>query len=332
MTPALKFLEPVLKAADARGLADFLKGLESEFVRFSRSKKGFLSRLAEYVLSGSGKRVRPGLVYVCSRFGPADPERVRQTAMAVEMIHIATLVHDDLVDEAVLRRQKPTVGVKFGDGAAVLLGDFVYAQAFQRLAGLGAPELLALFSDTTMAMCEGEIGQLEGRYNFEVSEQEYIAFLRQKTASLMAACCRAGGFLAGLDGRAQAALESFGDKVGVAFQIVDDILDLEGEESVIGKTLRTDLTHGKMTLPLIRYAAQLKSSRDREALFDRLKTPNGSVSALVKSVRDSGAMDYCRSCAAGLLAEAEESLKTLPDHPSRAMLLDIASRLSSRKV
>jgi geranylgeranyl pyrophosphate synthase len=328
----MKVFEPVLKASESRQMLAFMKDIETEFSAFARAKTGFLAQLVDYVMTGSGKRLRPALVHVASQFGPADPEGVKQVAISAEMIHIATLVHDDLIDGALLRRQKPTVAVKFGDGAAVLLGDYVYAQAFQKLAGLNNAELLRLFADTTMAMCDGEIGQVESRYQFDLTEKQYLDFLDKKTASLMAACCRAGGYLCGLNRAQQDALDRFGRLVGVAFQIVDDILDLEGEEAVTGKTLRTDLMYGKMTLPLIHYRDQLKTAAERNTFFDVLKNPNGLVSDLIGRVHDAGSMAYSREKVGRLVADALAALEKLPDHPSRRLLADITHRLSDRKV
>jgi geranylgeranyl pyrophosphate synthase len=321
-----------LTQEDTRELRSFLDELEGEFDRFVRSHKGFLSQLTDYVLRNSGKRVRPALVYLSSQMGSSvDLRTVKEVAVAVEMIHIATLIHDDLVDEAGLRRQKPTVRVKFGDGAAVLLGDYVYAQAFQRLAALGTPTLLNLFSQTTSVMCEGEIGQWEGRYKFDLSQGDYLSFLQKKTASLIAASCRAGGMLAGLSEDHKNALDDFGQALGIAFQIVDDILDVEGDEEVTGKTLRTDLTHGKMTLPLIIHADRLSSPEEREALFHVLKNPNGQIAELIGHVQKSGVMDLCRGKVQSLLTEATHALSRLPDHPSRHLLAHVAEHLSHRK-
>jgi len=330
MTTAFKNIAPLLSTPAFRALNVFLGELEKEFTAFAGERRGFLSQLTGYALTGAGKRVRPALVFVASGFGEAPPDAVRQTAAAVEMIHIATLVHDDIVDEAAIRRQKPTVFVKYGEGAAVLLGDYVYAQAFQRLAAVGNGALLGLFADTTAVMCDGEIGQLERRFFFDLSEEEYLGFLDKKTASLMAASCRAGAMLAGLPAAQQQALDDFGRRVGIAFQIIDDILDLEGEEAVTGKTLRTDLTHGKMTLPLIHFSQQLKAG-ERARLFEELKSPNGHLAALIRRVHDAGSIDYSRAKAAALLAQAGESLARLPDGPSRRLLADIAERLSHRQ-
>jgi geranylgeranyl pyrophosphate synthase len=332
MALVLKLLEPVLRAEEARDLTTFLAEIEETLTGVARSKTGFLAQLTDYVLTGSGKRVRPALVFLGSQFGKTDRAAVRETALAVEMIHIATLIHDDLVDEAVIRRQRPTVGVKFGEGSAVLLGDYVYAEAFQRLSGLRLSDLMTLFAGATMSMCEGEIAQYETRYRFDLSEELYLSFLRNKTASLMSAACRAGGMLAGLPDKSLKALETFGDRLGLAFQIVDDILDIEGDEAVVGKTLHTDLIHGKMTLPLIDFAAGLSSDKERARFQDTLRNPNGRVDAFIAELRRSGVLARSKEKVRALLGEAEESLSPLPDLPAKALLLDVARRLSDRRV
>jgi octaprenyl-diphosphate synthase len=324
-------LEALLALPEARGVLSFARELDQDLADFAKSHTGFLSQLTSYILSGSGKRVRPGLVYLSSQFGQAPAQAVKQTALAVELIHIATLVHDDLVDEAAMRRRKPTVSVKFGQGAAVLLGDYVYARAFERLAALDNPALMRLFADTTTVMCDGEIGQLERRYDFDLTEAEYLAFLDKKTASLMAASCRAGALLAGLPEPHVQALETFGRLIGTAFQIVDDILDLEGEEAITGKTLRTDLLNGKMTLPLIHFSQTLAESSERAGLADALRNPNGHLADLIRRVRESGSMTYSRQKADELLRQANQSLSRLPDHPVRRLLADVSHRLAERK-
>lgn len=332
MALAFKLLEPLLRAGQSAALTDFLRETEESLGLVSGAKTGFLAQLTHYVMTGSGKRVRPALVFLGSQFGSSDRKAVGQTALAVEMFHIATLVHDDLVDEAVIRRQRPTVGVKFGEGSAVLLGDYVYAEAFHRLSLLGRSDLMALFAGATMAMCEGEIAQYENRYKFDLSETQYLSFLQRKTASLMAASCRAGGMLAGLPEASLNALETFGDRLGVAFQIVDDILDIEGDEAVVGKTLHTDLIHGKMTLPLIDYAASLPTPDARKAFHDFLRSPHGRVDAFIADLRRSGVLSRSKEKVKSLITEAESQLDLLPDVPTRTLLRDVASRLSDRKV
>jgi octaprenyl-diphosphate synthase len=320
---------PLLDLRVGPDLSAFLDRLERDLAAQTGGGSDFLSRLSRYVFDGAGKRLRPALVFLAAGFGDADARETMETALAVEMIHISTLVHDDLVDEALLRRAKPTVGVRFGEGAAVLLGDHVYARAFQRLAALGRPALLSAFADATADMCEGEIGQYEKRHTFDLSEGEYLEFLRKKTASLMSAAAWAGGFLAGLPPGKLETLRTFGDRIGVAFQIVDDVLDVAGDESVVGKTLRTDLRNGKMTLPLIRFARTL-SETDRSAFRDSLRTQDEGLNGWIARLLDSGVVADCRAAAADLAREAQESLETLPDIPCRGLLLAVAHRLSGR--
>jgi geranylgeranyl pyrophosphate synthase len=310
-------------------LAAFLERLERQLAAQAGGQSEFLSRLTRYIFDSSGKRLRPALVYLSAGFGDADERETMETALAVEMIHASTLVHDDLVDEALLRRAKPTVGVRFGEGAAVLLGDHVYALAFQRLAALGRPALISAFANATAEMCEGEIGQYEKRHTFDLSEGEYIEFLRKKTASLMSAAAWAGGFLAGLPPRNLEALRTFGDRIGVAFQIVDDVLDVAGDESIVGKTLRTDLRNGKMTLPLIRFARTLSES-DRSAFRETLRTQAADLDGWIVRLLDSGVIADCRAAAGRLARDAEEVLRNLPDLPPRRLLLEVAHRLTDR--
>lgn len=312
-------------------LGGFLSRLEGRLAAETGADTSLLSRLTRYVFDGAGKRLRPALVFAAARFGESDEREVMETALAVEMIHIATLIHDDLVDEAFLRRAKPTVAVRFGEGAAVLLGDHVYARAFQRLAALGQPALISAFANATAEMCDGEIGQYEKRHVFDLTEEEYLGFLRKKTAALMSAAAWAGGFLAGLPMDHLEALRIFGDRIGIAFQIVDDILDVAGDESVVGKTLRTDLLNGKMTLPLIRFARTLSES-DRSVFRESLRTQEKGLEDWIARLLQSGVIGACRSAAAKLAREAQEALATLPDRPSRGILLEVARRLTDRNV
>jgi geranylgeranyl pyrophosphate synthase len=310
-------------------MESFLGRLEKDLAGLSGEDPSLLSRLSRYIFDRAGKHLRPALVFAASRFGEADEREVMETALAVEMIHIATLVHDDLVDEALLRRDKPTVAVRFGEGAAVLMGDYVYAQAFRRMAALGRPALLSAFADATTEMCQGEIGQYEKRRRFDLSEEEYLDFLRKKTAALMSAAAWAGGYLAGLSPMHLENLRTFGEGIGIAFQIVDDVLDVAGDEKVVGKTLRTDLRNGKMTLPFIRFSRTL-SATDRSALRESLRAQDKGLDGWISRLLNSGVIADCRSAAAALAKKAQEALAMLPDRPCRGLLLEIADRLTDR--
>jgi len=186
---------------------------------------------------------------LAAKLGKHNPEEVQAIALTVELIHIATLVHDDIIDKAALRRNRSTVVSEFGTDAAVLLGDHLFTYAFEKAASLERPAVLGLLARATSLMCAGEIDQLKQRFQFNLTEQEYFSFLEKKTAALFGASARCGGILAGQDLPVQNALEKFGLHLGLAFQITDDLLDLVGQENVVGKTLRTDIMNGKMTLP-----------------------------------------------------------------------------------
>lgn len=232
-----------------------LNQVEEQLKAVGQESEGILKEASRYVLCGGGKRLRASLVLFCSSIPLTPPflneKKAIEIAAAVELIHSATLVHDDIVDRAVLRRLKPTVNLQFGEEVAVLLGDFLYARAFEMIARVGDANITSWMAETTQTMCAGELDQLRHRYRAELSLQEYLSFIERKTAALISACARCGAKLAQLSCEQQQALASFGLNIGVAYQMVDDLLDVIGSENRLGKTLRTDAGSGKMTLPLI---------------------------------------------------------------------------------
>ncbi len=319
----------------AKGLKDTLKPelnrLNHTLEELASDSDGFLGDLKSYVLIGSGKRVRPALVMLSAMLGQADPADVQVVSLAVELVHIATLVHDDVIDKAVLRRNRKTVAAEHGVDAAVLLGDHIFTYAFERVADLNNPLILKLLARSTSIMCAGEIDQLKKRFQFDLSEPEYFSFLEKKTASLFGTSARSGAILAGQSEKIQLALESFGMHLGLAFQITDDLLDLTGEETVVGKTLRTDLLNGKMTLPLIYYRNHLASPKDSANFFENLQHPNGHLSDLVDQMKSSGAIQYAEQVAEREVAAAFEQLEALPNGPSKELLGSLADMLQTRK-
>lgn len=317
--PELKSLGPEMKALNQR--------LEA----FAGEKEGFLGELLKYVLIGSGKRVRPCLVLLSASLGRSgELEEARRTGLSVELIHIATLIHDDVIDHAVLRRQRPTVGAKFGVENAVLLGDYVYARAFQELARLGVPRLVELFADTTALMCQGEIRQVQSRFQFDVSESEYFSFIEKKTASLFEASCKAGGLIGGLEADQVNGLGRLGHHLGMAFQITDDLLDLVGQEDLTGKTLHTDLTYGKITLPLIHLRDAQQSPAERSRLIEILKNPDGQTGEIIRWMDESGSVMSAQKVAHQHVEAALEELSRLPECSARESLYSIARTLLDR--
>src|SRR4029077_11710586 len=225
-----------------------------------------------YVVQAGGKRLRPALVVLSAQVGGSQTDDAISVGAAAELIHLATLIHDDIVDRASLRHQKPTAAVEFGDEVAILLGDYLYVEAFSLLSAINDPTLIDLFARSTRTMCQGEINQVRRRFQLDLTLAEYLSFIDNKTATLMGSCMRAGARLARLSADQAAALGHFGWNLGMAFQIIDDTLDLVGHEEITGKTLRTDLANGKLTLPLI-YLRDKLTAADRETFLNYLKVP-----------------------------------------------------------
>lgn len=316
-------------------IKDYLKPdidrLNDSLATLAGESKGFLRTLLEHVLMNSGKRVRPALVFLSSKLGRANPEHVQLVAMIVELIHIATLVHDDVIDKAVVRRGQETVVAKHGVDASVLLGDHIYTYAFQQIVDLESPVLLKLLSRSASVMCSGEIDQMENRYRYDLSEEAYFSFIQRKTAALFGAAARAGAILANQPLEVQSALEAYGVHLGMAFQIKDDLLDLTGEERVVGKTLRTDLVNGKMTLPLIHFRTQQPSPEDFDRLVEPMKSADGPLSQLVDQLRDAGSIHYAEEKAHYHIREALNQLGILGDTTIKAQFVSLSDLLLRRK-
>lgn len=253
-----------------------LNQVEERLKTVSHESEGILKESSSYVLCGSGKRLRASLLLLCASIPSISKEETDlrsavELATAVELIHSATLVHDDIVDRAILRRLKPTVNIQFGEEVAILLGDFLCARAFEMISKVGDEQVTSWMAETTRKMCEGELDQLKHRYRADLSLEEYLSFIERKTASLISICARSGTHLAHLLPQQQETLAEFGLNIGIAYQMVDDLLDIVGSENRLGKTLRTDAGNGKMTLPLILLLKNL-SGNEREKLLKTLKS------------------------------------------------------------
>lgn len=231
-----------------------------------------VAKKAVYLITAGGKRLRPALVLLAGRSGAYQRHRTAliDLAASVELIHTATLIHDDIIDQASTRRTQPTAHARFGVERAVLMGDYLYAAAFSMLARLRQPALLAHLADVGQQLSRGEIVEVEHRYNAALTEAQYLEIVQDKTASLIAACCHVGASLTGATPHTVRQLTTFGWNLGMAFQIVDDCLDLIGEEQRMGKPLQADLEQGALSLPMI-YLAQSLPARRRATLFAPLR-------------------------------------------------------------
>lgn len=294
-----------------------------------------VNELCRHVERYRGKMLRPSLVILSgmAAAGDSSPEPVndrhRIVGAVVEMIHMATLVHDDVLDEAEIRRGGRTVNSLRGNEMAVILGDYLISNAFHLCSRAGEPWINLSLGETTNTLCEGELVQLAHRDDLALDERRYFDIVRRKTASLVAACCRIGARLSGASPAQAEALAEFGVDVGVAFQIQDDLLDLEGHQEVVGKSLGRDLAKGKLTLPVILHLeASAPAPAGRRQSLRWIEERN--VASLLAAMRADGSLDSARQRAMELVARARARLKALPESAARDFLADAAASVVRR--
>jgi octaprenyl-diphosphate synthase len=294
------------------------------------SEVALVRQIAEYIVGGGGKRLRPALVLLTARACGYEGRHHCTLAAVVEMIHTATLLHDDVVDESKLRRGHATANATFGNAASVLVGDFLYSRAFQLMVGVGSVRVLEILSHATNVIAEGEVLQLMNSGNPDLDETAYLSVIQRKTAKLFEAAAALGAVLGGAAPEREAALARYGMHLGTSFQLVDDVLDYTGEQGAIGKNLGDDLAEGKMTLPLIRAIAvgnAVDAALIRTAITDgRLAKFAPVMDVLART----GALDYARRCAVRESEKAAACVTDLPPSPHRESLLELASFAARR--
>ena len=269
------------------------------------------------LLEAGGKRIRPALVILAAMCGTYDSDRAIPAAMAVEVTHAATLVHDDVIDRSPTRRGRPTVAAALGDEPAIVIGDFYFAKAYEWAARTNTPEVVAILARAVMEICSGEVRQQEIRYRYSTGVDEYMRRIEAKTATLLAACCDIGALLGGLGDAPRGVLRSYGRLIGLAFQIADDVLDYSGTEGEVGKPIGQDVLEGFATLPLMLSSIKLDDDRrlnDIEArhVADAVRNSKGPELALRQARNHaSAARDQLMSLPAG---EAVDALASLTDY------------------
>lgn len=302
------------------------------------SKVQLIMKVSHHVMAAGGKRMRPLMTLLVSRMlSDVSDKRAMELAAITEMLHTATLVHDDVIDESGLRRGKPTANAMWNNATAVLVGDYLIARSFNLLVGFDDMALLKLFSDGTCEIAEGEVLQLEHQHNIETTEQDYLAIIDGKTARLFVMATVGAAMLHGKhdDKVLIQALSDFGQHFGNAFQIIDDVLDFMGDSRVMGKNLGDDLMEGKPTLPIIKALELLKNSQSLNYDTLRLAVQTGKtddIQALIELVKCSGALDYCRTKAFEETYLAQKALESLPDNRYRAGLFELTQLACSRLI
>jgi octaprenyl-diphosphate synthase len=290
-----------------------------------------VGEVARYIISAGGKRLRPALLLlVCGALGFRDAQR-HQLAAVVEFIHTATLLHDDVVDDSSLRRGRATANEAFGNPASVLVGDFLYSRAFQMMVDGGNMRIMQILADATNVIAEGEVLQLMNMHDASLDEAAYLRVIRSKTAKLFEASARLAGVLAGSTPEVEEACAEYGQALGTAFQVVDDVLDYDGDAAEMGKNLGDDLREGKATLPLI-IAMQRGTPAQRDTVRHAIE--NGAVAQLesiIAIVRETGALDATREAAASEAKRAMRAAGKLPENAYSRGLLQLAAQLLERR-
>ncbi len=325
---------------------DGLVAVTDEIERALHSDVPAVAALCKQVEQFRGKMLRPTLVLVSGAACGASTDEPPTTellklAAVVEMVHMATLVHDDVLDEAEIRRRSQTINDKAGNEAAVLLGDYLISASFRLCASLDDPEPSRLIGKVSMELCEGELLQIQNRDNLSIDEATYFEILEGKTAALVGACTRLGSRAGGASQTIQNSMDVFGRSIGSAFQVQDDLLDLLGTEDVVGKTLGRDLQKGKLTLPLIHHLGNLShESRARSltllenASETRAEATGAKAKAhtneLVQSLKESDSLEYARTTAKSLIERAKSALLPLDDTPARSVLQLLADAVLTR--
>ena len=289
-----------------------------------------VDRLLAHLAHYQGKRLRPALVLLtalaCGKVTPAH----HLLSAVVEMIHTATLVHDDVLDSASVRRHVPTVNALWGNQASIMLGDYLFTHAFSLSSTLDDVRACRIIGQTTNRLCAGELQQICERGNIELSEAEYFDIIDAKTAELTACCCKLGAIYAEMSDDVIEKLAKFGRSLGVAFQIADDLLDLIGTEKTVGKSLGTDLEQQKLTLPLIHLLHHAPAEQALRVRAILAAAGNHKREALLPELRASGSLAYAQRRAEEFASRALADLDCLPSSPGRAILEGLAERVVHR--
>ena len=289
-----------------------------------------VASVSQYIITAGGKRLRPALLLLCCGALRCDSEQRFNMAAVVEFIHTATLLHDDVVDESALRRGRATANATFGNPASVLVGDFLYSRAFQMMVDADSMRIMQVLSDATNVIAEGEVMQLMNMHNAELDEAGYLHVIRSKTAKLFEASARVGAILAQASAEQEEACAEYGQALGTAFQVIDDVLDYAGDAAVMGKSLGDDLREGKATLPLI--AAMQRGNVEQAATIKQaIETGDiGMLEQVLDIVKTTGALDVAREAARNEALRAINATKRLPSGNHTDCLIQLASQLLER--
>ena len=314
-------------------IADDLSAVEAKLTEQTASEYSFVDMAVQHVVEGGGKRLRPILVVLSAKVCGYEGHDAHTLAAVVELIHVASLVHDDVLDEAAIRRGRETLQTKWGNKVAVLVGDYLHARVLSMLVARRADDpAMAILADTTQAMCEGEVIHAYKSGDFDISEAEYLKIISFKTGKLIAASCTLGAHLGTTDPQQVEALTVYGQEIGTAFQIVDDLLDFTEDADKLGKNAFGDLREGKLTFPII-YARTVCNDDEKQMLEKMLNPDTGEAEAIAfvdALFQRYGVETHCLKVAQTYADRAKAALAVLPETPARGALEQLADYVVSR--
>ncbi len=312
-------------------IAEDMQEVDKVIATRLQSSVPLVGQVARYIISAGGKRLRPALLLLVSgALGYQGAQRFNLAAV-VEFIHTATLLHDDVVDESTLRRGRATANENFGNPASVLVGDFLYSRAFQMMVDSGNMRVMQVLADATNVIAEGEVQQLMNTHDASLDEAGYLEVIRSKTAKLFEASARLAALIAGSSADIEQACADYGQALGTAFQVIDDVLDYDGDAGEMGKNLGDDLREGKVTLPLI--IAMQRGTAEQQQLLRRVIETGSTdeLPAVVAIIRETGALDATRQAAATQAQLAIDAARKLPANSYAEGLLQLAAQLLERR-
>lgn len=314
-----------------RPIAADLVEVERILHRHLSSARPGVARLLSHLDNYRGKRLRPALLLLTARACGAVTPAHHVLAAVVEMIHTATLVHDDVLDNASVRRHAATINAGWGNQASILLGDYLFTHAFHLCSTLDDPRACRIIGESTNRVCSGELHQISARGNLSLGEEEYLAIIDAKTAELTSCCCRLGALFANVSAETVEQLADYGRYLGVSFQITDDLLDLVGDERRAGKSLGTDLEQQKLTLPLIRLLARAPEAQANRVRQVLRQEENHKRETLAPDLASSGVVEDARATAEDFARRARQCLECLPPSSCRELLEGLTTRVVHRQ-
>lgn len=305
-----------------------IKYVEIKLIEALKTKNKTVENAVIQLLNSGGKRLRPAFTILGATFGEYKREDIISVATAVEIVHMATLVHDDVIDDAELRRGNETIQKKFGKDVAVYCGDFLFSRAFILLSDIAEIKLLKDIAKGVAFICDSEVMQHEQKYMRDITIRHYLRRVAGKTAALFAVGLSAGGYKAGCNDKLTKKLGRIGKNVGMAFQIVDDLLDFTGKQEAVGKPLLSDVVQGVYTLPVI-YALNSKYNKRTCEALDKVNLDNGTM--LLETLIESGSINKTKKLAKQYIDKAKKDTYTLPDNGFKGVILEIIDKQLERK-